>query len=216
MTSQSTIEKLTSDRANIEARVAELVERMEPLSQQVVAAIANEVREDWATIVSHAISTHAGQVAQLSDDDLRHVKVELAELQAQAGEVVPRHFDREEIWNHRRSEPKRTGQISAYKPTAYDGRAEFPDLLEDPVRRALGEVGQILKQIIPPTHHEWQAWQRTGWTRFGDKIAPGELTLRLLRDYAQMDLQLIRERDRADELSREIVRLEAESRWDSL
>jgi hypothetical protein len=216
VTDHSPIEKLKSDRASVEARLTELVDQMELVSQQIVAAIANEVREDWATIVNDAISAHPEAVAQLSDDDLRQVKVSLAELQAQADELVPPRFDQPDIWNHRRREVERRGRISAYRPTAYDGQPEFPDLLEEPVRRALGEIGQILRQIIPRDHHEWQAWQRSDWARFGRKIAPGDVTRHLLNDYAQLDLQLIRERDRVDELTREIVRLEAKSRWDSI
>jgi hypothetical protein len=223
------IDEMKADLDSKLGQRTDLVEAMEAQSQRVVGALTLEVKARWEEDVARERANHASYVKTIPGDDLRAVKEELNELLQQADVVIPSHFEDDSLWSHRqelshdREEDRWHMQGSSpYRPYRSIARGNenprYPDVLDEPIRTARGEIGSILRQLVPDGDEMTRSgWGRSGWKRFPFGMHdPGDGVVDELQAYAELDQQLQTADREIRQIIRQIDEAEAQMKWDEV
>ncbi|MEX0698338.1 MAG: hypothetical protein WD354_01275 [Acidimicrobiia bacterium] len=155
----TSIDEMKADLDSKLDQRTDLVEAMEAQSQRVVGALTREIKARWEEDVARERANHASYVKTIPGDALRAIKEELNELRQQADVIIPSHFEDDSLWSHRQelnhdreNDRRQVPSSSPYRPYRSIGRGNenprYPDVLDEPIRSARGEIGVILQQLV--------------------------------------------------------------------
>ena len=142
--------------------------------------------------------------------------------------IVPTHFDEDALWSPRQEAKKGDDDdqwatsYTSYEPYRFVGRGDksprYPDVLDEAIRRARGEIGLIIRRLIPDDDEmTGNSWGRSGWQRYPFALLyPTEGVVEELEAYADLDPQLPSTDKAIRQLVRQIAQAEAQQKWDEL
>jgi len=127
-----------------EAELQPLLSRMEAIRLQFVDDVI-EFASDWYRKKAAEYATKKPEVTlNLGKEKLVQMKLHVNELVRNASKIVNGSLADPEVWWHKT--PQVNASPSAYEQLGNDQVGnKFPEVLDKPVRRALGELGNVLE-----------------------------------------------------------------------
>ena len=129
-----------------EAELEPLLLRMEEIRLQFIDDVTR-FASDWYEEKAKEYATKKAEVTlSLGKEKLALMKVQVNELVLNASKIVNESLTDPEVWWHKT--PHVNASPSAYEQLGNDQVGnKFPEVLDKPVRRALGELGNVLEQF---------------------------------------------------------------------
>jgi hypothetical protein len=198
--------------AALEARVAPLIARMEEAASSWREATAAWLAVEWRDAVERAIARNPSQVKTLaSQGDLASVKQGVDQLMASASAVVEEELGSDGLWSHRSENPEaedRSYSMQGLRP---------PDGLDEPIRRALGRLGDLLLAAgldEDPGHRSNYTKTPTGY-RWAISYSWSQTMIERMAAYAELNNELKDISKRVAQGRSDKASAEARSLWDN-
>ena len=129
-----------------EAELQPLFSRMEELRLQFIDDVTRFASE-WYEEKSKEYATKKPEITlSLGKEKLVQMKIQVNELARNASKIVNESLADPEVWWHKT--PYVNASPAAYEQLGNDQVGnKFPEVVDKPVRRALGELGNVLEQF---------------------------------------------------------------------
>lgn len=129
-----------------EAELQPLLTRMEEIKLQFIADVIRFAAKWYDEKASEYATKKAEVTLKLGTEKLALMKAQVSELSRNASKIVNENLADPEFWWHKA--PLVNASPSAYEQLGNDQVGnKFPEVLDKPVRRALGELGNVLEQF---------------------------------------------------------------------
>jgi len=120
--------------------------RMEELRLQFINEAARFAAKWYEETAKHYVSKYSGITLTLSKEKLAKMKAKVNDLIRNVDKIVKDALSDPSIWWH--LAPRKHDSFSLYEQLGNDQVGNrFPDAVDKPVRRALGELGTALEQF---------------------------------------------------------------------
>lgn len=205
-------EKIAELKSNIEA----INQQLNRLEEDFKVESAKFLRDFWEEGSKRILTNEPAELSKLSDDSLRELKKDIELLESETEGLVESALSEEDLWYHKKK-PSYRGQIGGL--TGYSPPEEFDHalrLIVGTLQETFAKHGISSQKSFDFTPKGLDRARKVIVdVRFSGNLKWSEPMLKIMNEYEQTILKLVKARDNLGFETSQTERTEAENRWDS-